>query len=288
LTVEIDSLNGCKSSVDGVTLQLLKYAIRAKVGYAILVNHIGSWRSSLSTNLLYRPHFEHEQLNRVLSCRVYFRRGLHFFIERWENAKSIPYLIVDAPEGPRHYGIRVVSDHEVLGDQEGVFYFVSVKNIGKRTAEEVEASVKIPEVFEGRLGPIVLKGPQPLPFLPFSWPDSVEEFKTNSHRYARAVIYAKEGRGTRMELDPEGFPEVFALFFTVKETNACYIPVKTQGLIELPRKFSIQLMFRIKNMPPQYGMTFNVNAGSWNTITVQAVPIRKGTNPLASLAQPTS
>lgn len=211
------------------------------------------------------------------SCRLYLHRGLHFFIEEWKEQRSKPKLIVEPvnlrPE-EQPLAIRVVFDSKTWKEREARFFFVSVRNIGRKTAENTEPVIHLPKVRTGLIGQFVLIGPSGAPFIPVEWGDPVEDFETNSNRYARALIVPKSERITSVSLNPQGMAKAFMLFFTVKESNVLYFPVRAPITLPIPARFYLVLLFQAKDMPLQAGKTYEVDVATWDHFQVKEVPVK--------------
>jgi len=212
--------------------------------------------------------------------------SIRFFIERWERERDKPQLLVERinlPEQEEPRGIRVVLDAQTFKDTDARFFFVSVRNTGSKTAYDVDLRLHLPVVRTGLLGPLVRIGPSGLQFLAVKWSDPLQEFDTNPHRFARALLKGQEEKPIR--LDPLGFGVPFMVFFTVKETKSVYFPVLSlANLLPIPCKFIVQLLFGVKDMKIQYTKSFEVDVQTWDLPKITELTLPEGVDPLASLS----
>jgi len=154
------------------------------------------WCSSLRSGVSGVSHIRLEQSFGLLPSRVYLRRGLHFFIERWEREKGKPRFSISTeqhvwPEPLREIRVRLAP--EKFLNHEARFFFVSVKNEGEKTAEEVVPLILVPEATD-LLMPLVMIAPTGKPFITVAWPGAVEEFHSERSSFATALIHSEKTR----------------------------------------------------------------------------------------------
>jgi hypothetical protein len=117
---------------------------------------------------------------------------------------------------------RVVLSHNGTGEgQDACFCFVIVQNRGTKIAKNVvpHVSIDLPEWKDLGLMPLLVIPRPAYPIHLIDWPDEKGE-----SRFADALTQSEGVRKGPMSLDPNGVPENFTLFFTVKDDDALYIP----------------------------------------------------------------
>jgi hypothetical protein len=181
--------------------------------------------------------------------------------------------------------LRVVFDNQNWKDQDIRFFFTVVRNIGEIPAENIQLFLSLPEIRSALVGPLVQIGPSGVPILAVQWGSQIADFQANPHRYARALIFPKTERITSIpSLEPKGIGKTFALFFTVKESNTVYFPVKMDVYLAIPCKFLIHLLLQAKGMPLLYVKSYDVNVQAWNRLQVTelVLDVRLGESSQAS------
>jgi len=265
---------------------LLKYRTRHTQPHATALLDCYPRRSPVHSNLSGIANIQLGEFVSLLPCRVHFRRGLHFFIERWEQETRKPRLVVGpVPRLPyeKVTQIRVRLSPERSVTEDACFFFLLVKNVGEKTAEDVVPLLAVPQLWTS-LVKLVIVQPTGDPWMQVDWSGTTDEFEHQPDRFARAVIYDKNTLRDPVSLYGEGLACGFALFFTVKGSPGLYFPSEVHHGILMPCKFQAILYFQAKDLPLfRKVAAYEVEASDWRSIKVTEIVQEQTSSRLRSL-----
>jgi len=195
-------------------------------------------------------------------------------------------LVVGAPAQLPHEKIMEV--HVRVGDslikEQVRFFFVAVKNLGEKTAEDVVPYVRVYrrwlygqwERGSTGLSRLAIIAPTGKPWIPVKWSGkqlTLNEFNLNRDNFATAIV-CDELMSTLgpVSLYGRGVSLAFALFFTVKG-GGLYLPTTTFEAFPFPCKFQIMLYFQPKDLPEVRAAVYEVNAVSWDSFQVTKIEV---------------
>lgn len=226
-----------------------------------ILSHFRS--SSIHSDLSSVAHIQPRELVSLLPCRVYFRGGLHFFSERWENERAkakFEVSLYEAPQTPAEL-LFYLRDGQVK--QAACFFEISVRNVGVRTAEKVVPIVMIPKLLTLGVSLIFVSRP-PSERTTIKGPWSVKDFKGDN--VASAIIDNVAIK--QVDLYGGGVGQRFALFFTLSDSDKVYFPCESKTSLRLPARFYLTLSFQAKDMPLCHSSVYEVDAKAWNDVSI--------------------
>lgn len=221
------------------------------------------WCRAVHPGLPNIPHIQSGESFGILPWRVYLHRGLHFFIERWENERDkakFEVTSLEAPPNPAELFFHLI-DGQVK--RTAYFFEVSVCNVGVRTAEKVVPIVLIPDKLASGVGLFFLsRPPQQQTTIRANWFE--KDFTVDNIASAMIDIVAIK----QLDLYGGGVGQQFALFFTLNDSDKIYFPCQTKMSLRLPQKFALLLSFQGKDMPIHHSKIYEVDAKAWDDVSI--------------------
>jgi hypothetical protein len=179
-------------------------------------------------------------------------------------------IVKDYPASALHL-IRVELSRHKFKEAEARFCFVSIRNVGIETAEEVIPHLWLP----GRAGGffhIVVIPIGSLESILVKWGQSEQELNASKeHGFALALIWDKVIRKESMALYSGGISRTFLLFFTVNGSNILYFPSEAPFRLEMPCKIVAGLFLEAKDLPKYLAKMYEVDAHSWGSFQVREI-----------------
>jgi hypothetical protein len=188
-------------------------------------------------------------------------------MEKREQEKSKANLLVQYSNF-QHVKITVKVGSKSTEKQDGHFYCVNVANRGRQTAEHVVPLVGIPEIWRSDTLLSLLWIDPPLdPYVVISWPPE-DQFEHDVYRFANALV-RRNLKQEPVSLYGGGLSRSFVLFFTIKDTDAVFVPTPNrQTRVKFPCDFIIKLRFQAKDLPLCRAREYRVQAESWESVKV--------------------
>jgi hypothetical protein len=226
---------------------------------------------------LVSPAFNLETLSAFYLGGFIFVEVFIFAWERWREETSKPRLVVEPMTQLPYENVTQIRVRlpEHVATEDARFFFLQVKNIGEKTAEDVIPLLAVPPLWSS-LTKLAIVPPTGDPWMSVEWKGTTDEFDRYPERYARAVIYDKNTLREPVSLYGGGLACGFALFFTVKDCPGVYFPSETSHAIRFPCKFQAVLYFQAKDLPlfPKVA-AYEIEASDWNSIEVTEVTEEK-------------
>ena len=172
--------------------------------------------------------------------------------------------------------VRVSLDHSESEQwREAVFFLISVQNTGSKMADRLMPVVGIGKSSSETKIPVSIIHPTGNSLITATWKGSVEEFQAlGADGLATALVQDGSLKRDSFSLYANGLPREFALLFTIKGSTKIYIPSENISAQEMPTSFQIRLFFQAKNLPLTLLQVFEVDAKSWDSVSLKQIPPR--------------
>lgn len=180
--------------------------------------------------------------------------------------------LAQEPEIIRMREIRVRLDPNNERKQRAWFYIVSLGvPLGAESAREVQPLFKFPttnDVYQLRFIPTSGK-----PWIHVTWPLPPEapDFDKEQDGFAKALVLDKNRRIEKLSLEEGQHLKPFIFLFTVHGSDTLYFPTPNLICFKMPTRFRTALYLQAADRPPIIAKTFEIDARSWESVSVNEV-----------------
>ncbi len=198
-----------------------------------------------------------------------------FLIQQSDRPKPKLSLTVPSPNSVYESPTRIRVRLDAGGSEEwkeAMFHFVSVRNTSAKIAEQLMPVIGIRERTADTKLPVSIIQPTGNS-ITVAWKGAADEFNAlGPEGFAIALMQDGSVRRDSFSLYGKGLPQEFALLFTVKGATKIYIPSENISAVEMPTSFQIRLFFQGKNLPLTLLQVFEVDAKSWDSVSLKQLP----------------
>ena len=180
--------------------------------------------------------------------------------------------LVQEPEIIRMREIRVQLGPNDQRKEQAWFYVVSLGvPLGAEDATEVQPCFKYPTTND--LYPLAVIPTTGKPWIHVTWPPppTAPDFDKEEEGFAKALLRDKDVRIEKMNLGAGHALQPFIFLFTVRGRNVLYVAAHNLIAFNMPTKFQTALHLQAEGRPRVLAKVFEVNARSWDSVSVNEV-----------------